>query len=1001
MTHSVESMAKSDQNQRRHRAPERDDDMGQNSSQPTGIMAVNADTQPTTEDSTQVDKARHRTKKNRTESIEGAVDVDLDRQSMDDRQPKKTKKRKRVSGEAAEVGHESDKVEPDVTAKKTRRKRKKDISIEDRDNEEAESALALVDLRNGGQSRELPSSYEDDLAASAQLRRESSPITSAQRPRPDELPRRFKGGKKKKKRLSDGLLEAGSNGLGVLDSIQESSERDAHPVTRYRHDHSFLPTPSVGQAGQAQPMLSLDDIDSNDEAIASYLEEYQTEMSSPKSSGLYMNEHLGQEDDLEGLALAALGDEALTAPASGNDSPRLSNPPENAEIAKKQKQKKLKRTTESTFDMSLEDTNGITNTTGQSNYTWSSRSVTEHCGSINFGLTNQHLFNTVDKTQTHPRFGHEGHSVMQMENHLEESGDFETSQHVKAGKLKRIPSQKRKQKLSSKKGSRTNGNVHQTPDNNNSTEHQQEVQDSDLPDAEDMQGQAPQAQASGSNAKPKKQRKKRQMQLNGSAPSSSQSKSRSSQRPANYNPSLTDLAQKGGMFTASEIAQLHHFRDNYCTEHGMSHARFATDRIHANAHNNPTLSSFWTELIDILPYRTRSAIQKCCRRQFHPYEKRGSWTKDEDRMLREAIELKGKSWVAVGQMCDRLPEDCRDRYRNHICSAEVKNERAWTDQEVRQLCQAVGECIYLMRDDRRKLQELGVESDTDAADALGGDEMKYVNWQIVSERMNGIRSRIQCSYKFKALKHRDRDLYMRQFQEARKNAAVMEQRDIPKTTHWRLHRARMHVEAKMLPGDKYDVLQAVFHCDVEREEEIPWKKLGKGEVWRDRWGAVECKVAWEMMKEEAEEVEGDYKEVAEKLLQELMEKEGGRLEERWVGETEDKKLKKQKKKEERRKKEKGKSKGKRVNNPVLSNEFVEDSHDEMEEGTTYDGREDADQSNMTANGDQGDETLDQSNIDPALMDIGPSTRGIRDSLGIEDDDGDAQMVRNLELLRNA
>ena len=999
-------MAKSDQTQRHLRAPERAHDMGQNSSQPTGFTAVKADTQLTTEDSTQVDKARHRKKKHGTESIEGAVDADLDAQNMDDRRPKKAKKRKRVSAEAAENGHGSDGGEPDVSAKKTRHKKRKEVSLENRDDEEAESALALVDLRNGETSQRLASSCEDDLAASAQLQRESSPITSAQPPRPDELSKRSKGGKKKKKkRLSDGLREPGVNGLSALDSIQESSEWDAHPGTRKGNRTSFPPTPSAGQAGLPSSTLSLDDIDSNDEAVASFLEEYQTEMASPRSSAVGMNESLGHEDDLEGLALAALGDEALSAPVSGNKSPRLPSPPENAGIAEKVKQKKRKRTTESTFDIAPGDTHEIANTTGQSNHTWSNRSLAEDSWSINFDSTDKHFINTVDETPIHARFGNEGHSIMQVENHLLESDDFEKSQHVKAGKLKRIPSQKRQRKLSRKKDTLKNGDVHRMPDNSYSVEHQQEAQDYALPIAEDIQCETSQAQASASasTSKPTKQREKRQMQLNGSVPSSSQSKSRSSQRPANYNPSLTDLAQKGGMFTASEIAQLHHFRDNYCTEHRMSHARFATDRIHANAHNNPTLSSFWTELVEILPYRTRSAIQKCCRRQFHPYEKRGSWTKDEDRMLREAIELKGKSWVAVGQICDRLAEDCRDRYRNHICNAEVKHEKAWSDKEIKELCQAVGECIYLMRDDRRKMQELGIESETDGENTFGSDEMKYVNWQIVSERMNGIRSRIQCSYKFKALKQRDRDLYMRQFQEARKNVAVMEKKDISRTTNWRLHRARTNVEAKMLPGDKYDVLQAIFHCDAETEEGISWKKLGKGEPWRDRWGTVECRVAWEMMKEEADGVEGDYKEVAEKLLQELMEKEGERLEERWVGETEDKKRKNRKKREERRKKEKGKGKGKRVGDSTLSNEYVEDSNDEMEEGTIrgYYGNEDADQSNMTANGDDGDDTLDHSNIDPALMDIGPSASGVRDSLGIEDDDGDAQLVRNLELLRNA
>ena len=966
--------------------------MGQNSSQPTGFTSVNADTQPITEDSSQAEKARHRN--SGTESTEDAEEGDLDGPNKNNRQSKKHRKRKRPSTEVVEHGQEGDGEEPELSAKKIRHKKRKRISQGNRDDEETESAFALVDLRNSGQNRKLASSQEDDFAASAQLQTESSPITSAQRPRLDWESEKPKGSRKKKTtRLSDGLLEPEIVGLSTLDTVQESSERDAHSVSRNGNEGSCHLTPLADQAGLPTATWSLDDIDSNDEAVSDFLEGDQRAMSSPTSLAMRMNETPGREDDLEDLAIAALGDEGLSAHASWNGSPRLPSLTKNSRKAKKVKEDKRRRVTGFTDDTTNDDR------TGQLNYTVSTRSATEDFWSINFDLTDKHFSDAVNDIPLHPRVGNEGHSVMQMENQLQESDDFETSQHVKAGKLRRIPSRKRKQKLSS----HTNGNIIQTRDENNLVENHQDAQDYALPCSEDLQDQMVQVPPSGSTAKTRKMREKHSAQSNRSVPSSSQSKSRSSQRPVNYNPSLTELARKGGMFTASEIAQLHHFRDNYCAEHSMSHSRFATDRIHANAHNNPTLSGFWTELAAVLPYRHRTAIQKCCRRQFHPYEKRGSWTKDEDRMLREAVELKGRSWVAVGQICERLPEDCRDRYRNYICNAEVKNERGWTDQEIKELCQAVGECIYLLRADKRKMQELGIESETDAEDPFGGDEMKYVNWQIVSERMNGVRSRIQCSYKFKALKQRDRDLYMRQYQEARKNAASLEKKDNPRTTNWRLQRARKKVEAKMLPGDRYDVLQAVFHCNAETEEGISWKMLGKGEEWRNRWGTLECKVAWEMMKEEGEEWQGGYKEVAEKMLLELMDKEGGRLEERWVGEVEDRKRKNRKQKEEKRKNEKGKGKAKRVDNSVLSKEFVDDSNEEVGQGTThrYDGNDDADQSNVTVNSDDEDETFDRSNIDPALMDMVPSTNGTGNSLGIGDDDGDAQLVGNVELLRNA
>ena len=81
-----------------------------------------------------------------------------------------------------------------------------------------------------------------------------------------------------------------------------------------------------------------------------------------------------------------------------------------------------------------------------------------------------------------------------------------------------------------------------------------------------------------------------------------------------------------------------------------------------------------------------------------------------------------------------MPEDCRDRWRNYIKCGPRRALQKWTPEEETNLVSVVNEMLHSLRSKEGK--------DVDAS---------KINWTVVSEQMNGSRSRIQCRYKWTKL----------------------------------------------------------------------------------------------------------------------------------------------------------------------------------------------------------------------------------------------------------
>lgn len=69
--------------------------------------------------------------------------------------------------------------------------------------------------------------------------------------------------------------------------------------------------------------------------------------------------------------------------------------------------------------------------------------------------------------------------------------------------------------------------------------------------------------------------------------------------------------------------------------------------------------------------RSLQSLYAHLRRQHHPGNHLGAFTAQEDETLRRLVVMHGTQWSLIGGLMGRMPENCRDRYRE-IANSEPK-----------------------------------------------------------------------------------------------------------------------------------------------------------------------------------------------------------------------------------------------------------------------------------------------------------------------------------------
>ena len=228
--------------------------------------------------------------------------------------------------------------------------------------------------------------------------------------------------------------------------------------------------------------------------------------------------------------------------------------------------------------------------------------------------------------------------------------------------------------------------------------------------------------------------KKRQKKPVSAATNTTRHAAAAAAQPSTSNPS--DFPSQGN-FTAAEIALV---------EGAFDDARLAlgnitrSEMIHKIQTSSSDVNYMLTTLNqDILPKRNRKAIQRFCRRHFNEAP-RGKWTPEQDELLSAAFAERPNRWVFVSERVGRLPEDCRDRWRNFLSLGDSRHTDVWTRDEELTLCKAIRDSIVAAR------QRHG--------DIPPEKEDQHISWSVVVQKMGGLRNRLQCTNKWKKIRNR-------------------------------------------------------------------------------------------------------------------------------------------------------------------------------------------------------------------------------------------------------
>ncbi|CCH41364.1 hypothetical protein BN7_903 [Wickerhamomyces ciferrii] len=187
--------------------------------------------------------------------------------------------------------------------------------------------------------------------------------------------------------------------------------------------------------------------------------------------------------------------------------------------------------------------------------------------------------------------------------------------------------------------------------------------------------------------------------------------------------------QQGKMFSKEEIEAIDKFIVDYCTINNMTRNDIC-QRVWSNERKK---DDFWESLHKVLPYRTRASVYKHVRRSYHIFEVRGKWTPEEDKVLGRLAQERDGQWKLIGQEMGRMPEDCRDRWRNYVKCGNNRAQNKWSESEENKLKTVISEIFTEQNDSPAPI----------------------INWTLVSEKMGGTRSRIQCRYKWNKILKRD------------------------------------------------------------------------------------------------------------------------------------------------------------------------------------------------------------------------------------------------------
>ncbi|OTB06397.1 hypothetical protein M426DRAFT_20850 [Hypoxylon sp. CI-4A] len=273
-----------------------------------------------------------------------------------------------------------------------------------------------------------------------------------------------------------------------------------------------------------------------------------------------------------------------------------------------------------------------------------------------------------------------------------------------------------------------------------------------------------------------------------------------------------------GQFSEFELRNITQAVERWRDEHEMTQVE-VNELIQGNPREIKS-QEFWARVAATCPNRRRQKVINQCRRKFHNFVARGTWTPEQQEELNQMWEMHGNQYAKIGKLINRHPEDVRDRIRNYVVCGENRRVHPWTPDEEEKLQTIVHDALEMIR----KGHEMDGTSPSDSDEDM-------VDWQRVSLLMDRTRSRLQCIQKWKSLS--------KQQQQA---DGVSIDGSEPLPIEQIIQNARDEAAA-MRGRERYSIVKAIRSFNVNADSRIPWAKV-RSKRLGDRWSRPTLMLVW-------------------------------------------------------------------------------------------------------------------------------------------------------------
>jgi hypothetical protein len=113
--------------------------------------------------------------------------------------------------------------------------------------------------------------------------------------------------------------------------------------------------------------------------------------------------------------------------------------------------------------------------------------------------------------------------------------------------------------------------------------------------------------------------------------------------------------------------------------------------------NKDTHRGAWKVIASSLPDRTVKSVWSFLSRALHPGNYKGRWTIQEDDQLRRLVQQHPGDWKKIGAVLQRMPQSCKDRYKEVKLGGEKRNG-PWMGEEEGRLKMAVEKYLVKKRE---------------------------------------------------------------------------------------------------------------------------------------------------------------------------------------------------------------------------------------------------------------------------------------------------------------